>query len=147
MICDVVYRSLENTTTKSNRNNDIFFQILGTAIKRFNHALTFPVKILSILGRCETSVPLIAQGIVLLHDEFGITSVFQVLTQELIEVLTADVTDAQAVKLFSNFLTELGTLAPKIMIPHVATLGDEFLNSDVSELAIKLNSILTFFYF
>lgn len=144
MICDVVYRSLENTTTKPNRTNDIFFQILGTAIKRYNHALTFPVKILNILGRCETSVPSIAHGIVLLHDEFGITSVFQVLTQELIEVLTADANDAQAVKLFSNFLTELGTLAPKIMIPHVATLGDEFLNSDVSFLMIFFQ--ILFFY-
>lgn len=132
MICDVVYRSIETTTSKSNRNNDVYFQILGTAIKRFNHALTFPVKILNILGRCEPSVAPIAHGIVLLHDEFGITSVFSVLTQELIEVLTADANDAQAVKLLSNFLTELGTLAPKIMIPHVATLGDEFLNSDVS---------------
>jgi len=107
------------------------FQLLGVAIKRYNHAITFPVKILNILQTSEISISPIANGAQVLYEEFGLTSIFSVLITSLIEIVRCDAADSQTSKNLSLFLTELGTIAPKLMIPHLSTLGDELLNLDV----------------
>ncbi|KAL1380388.1 hypothetical protein pipiens_014240 [Culex pipiens pipiens] len=128
VICDICYRTLEQSYVKNRSLVDSVFQILGTAIKRYNHALSFPVRILQILEHCEASIAPIASGVMLLYEEFGIASIYPVLIKELIERLSVDAADSQTAKHMSQFLLELGMLAPKLIIPHLSTLSDELLN-------------------
>uniref|UniRef100_A0A182NKW6 Condensin complex subunit 1 n=1 Tax=Anopheles dirus TaxID=7168 RepID=A0A182NKW6_9DIPT len=128
VICDVCYRTLEQSYVRNRSMADSVFQILGTAIKRYNHSLSFPVRILQILEHVETAIPSIAAGVLLLHEEFSIQTIYSVIIKEIIERLSVDSADQQTARCFSSFLVELGTLAPKLMIPHLSTLGEELLN-------------------
>ncbi|XP_055373763.1 condensin complex subunit 1 [Condylostylus longicornis] len=130
LLCDVSYRTLEIYSSKNKNVSDTVFQILGAAIKRYNHALTFPIKILQILRNSEESLIPTANGLLLLHEEFGITTVFQVLLKDIVETLSTDSGDTQIARYFSTFLTELGVIAPKLMIPHLSSVGDELLNCE-----------------
>ncbi|XP_067627986.1 condensin complex subunit 1 [Eurosta solidaginis] len=132
LVCDICYRTLEITHSRSDNRHitDTVFQILGTAIKRYNHALTFPVRILQILRTTEHAAVSIASGINVLHEEYGISSVFSVLIKDIVEALTVDSADTVVSRNFSNFLMELAGIAPKLMIPHLSTLCDELLNCE-----------------
>lgn len=132
MICDLGYRTLEHSSVKEKRVQDTVFQILGTAIKRYNHALSFPVKILQIIRTSEISLIPIANGINLLYEEFDIKTIFSVLLNEFIEILNSDQADSQTSRYLSQFLSELGHVAPKLIVPHLSMLGEELLNLDVS---------------
>ncbi|XP_055539807.1 condensin complex subunit 1 isoform X2 [Wyeomyia smithii] len=130
LICDICYRTLEQSYVKIRNLVDSVFQILGTAIKRYNHALAFPVRILQILERHEASISPIASGVMLLHEKFNISTIYPVLINELIERLGVDASDTQTARHYSQFLVELGTLTPKLMIPHLSTLSEELLGLD-----------------
>ncbi|XP_039955400.1 condensin complex subunit 1 [Bactrocera tryoni] len=132
LICDICYRTLELIQPRSDNRHitDTVFQIFGTAIKRYNHALTFPVRILQILRTTEHAALSIASGINVLQEEYGISSVFSVLIKDIVETLTVDSADTVVSRNFSNFLMELATIAPKLMIPHLSTLCDELLNCE-----------------
>ncbi|XP_004520256.1 condensin complex subunit 1 [Ceratitis capitata] len=132
LVCDICYRTLELVHPRSENRHitDTVFQILGTAIKRYNHALTFPVRVLQILRTTEHAAESIASGINLLYEEYGISSVFSVLIKDIVETLTVDSADTVVSRNFSNFLMELATIAPKLMIPHLSTLCDELLNCE-----------------
>lgn len=132
MICDLGYRTLEHSSVKEKRVQDTVFQILGTAIKRYNHALSFPVRILQIIRTSEISLIPIAHGINLLYEEFEIKTIFSVLLNEFIEILNSDMADNQTSRYLSLFLSELGHVAPKLIVPHLSMLGEELLNLDVS---------------
>ncbi|XP_036333555.1 condensin complex subunit 1 isoform X1 [Rhagoletis pomonella] len=132
LVCDICYRTLELVHPRSDNRHitDTVFQIFGTAIKRYNHALTFPVRVLQILRTTEHAAVSIASGINVLHEEYGISSVFSVLIKDIVETLTVDSADTAVSRNFSNFLMELATIAPKLMIPHLSTLCDELLNCE-----------------
>ncbi|KAH8279002.1 hypothetical protein KR018_012246 [Drosophila ironensis] len=131
MLCDICYRTLELQPLRSDNRHiiDTIFQILGTSIKRFNQAMTFPARILQILRGTEHAAVSVASGILLLHEEYGISSVFSILIKNIVEALNVDSNSDSAVsKNFSNFLTEFANLAPKLMIPHLAKMADELLD-------------------
>uniref|UniRef100_A0A182XK54 Condensin complex subunit 1 n=1 Tax=Anopheles quadriannulatus TaxID=34691 RepID=A0A182XK54_ANOQN len=128
VICDICYRTLEQSYVRNRSTADSVFQILGTAIKRYNHSLAFPVRILQILEHIEAAIPSVAAGVLLLYEEFGIQTIYPVIIKEIIERLSVDSADQQTARFFSLFLVELGTLAPKLMIPHLSTLSEELLN-------------------
>ncbi|XP_052888716.1 condensin complex subunit 1 isoform X2 [Anopheles moucheti] len=130
VICDVCYRTLEQTYVRNRNSADSVFQILGTAIKRYNHSLSFPVRILQILENSEAAISSIAAGILLLYEEFSIQTIYSVILKEIIERLSVDSADSQTARNFSIFLLELGTLAPKLMIPHLSMLSEELLSLD-----------------
>uniref|UniRef100_A0A4Y0API6 Condensin complex subunit 1 n=1 Tax=Anopheles funestus TaxID=62324 RepID=A0A4Y0API6_ANOFN len=130
VICDVCYRTLEQSYVRNRGTVDSVFQIFGTAIKRYNHSLSFPVRILQILEHTEAAIPPIAAGMLLLYEEFGIQTIYPVILKEIIERLGVDSADSQTARFFSLFLIELGTLAPKLMIPHLSTLSEELLSLD-----------------
>lgn len=110
---------------------ETIFQIFGTAIKRYQHGINFPVKILQILRNIEHAGLSIAMGINVLHEEFGISSVLPVLIKEIIQNLRTDVIDSAVSRNFSNFLMELASLSPTLMIPQLtSSLCDELLNCE-----------------
>ena len=128
LIADLSYRTLELPAVKNKNVSCVAFQILGTLIKRFNHALIFPVRILQILENHEMSVCAIASGLLLLHDDFGITTILSVFIKEMLDHLSIDASDNQASKHFAMFITELGSLNPSLMIPHISTMSEEILS-------------------
>ncbi|KAM7345451.1 CAP-D2 condensin subunit [Cochliomyia hominivorax] len=132
LLCDICYRTLEIIHVRSDNRHivETIFQIFGTAIKRYQHAINFPVRILQILRTTEHAAVSIANGINVLHEEYGITSIFSVLIKEIVECLTLDSADTVISRNFSNFLMELASIAPKLMIPHLSTLCDELLNCE-----------------
>ena len=130
LFADLAYRTLEHPTVKIKNVGCVAFQILGTAIKRFNHALVFPVRILQLLENSEMSVAPIASGLMLLHNEFGITTILSVFVKTMLDHLSLDGSDNLAAKHFSMFITELGNLNAHLMIPHVCTMAEEILSLD-----------------
>lgn len=131
-MCDICYRTLEILTPRPESRDVVqhIFHIFGTAIKRYNHAMTFPVRILQILRTTENAAIPTAIGIDLLAEEYGISSVFSVLIKDIVEALSVDSADTVVSRNFSNFLMELSRIAPKLMIPHLSTLGEELLNCE-----------------
>ncbi|SPP79048.1 condensin complex subunit 1 [Drosophila guanche] len=130
MLCDICYRTLELSPLR-NDNRHIFntiFQILGTCIKRFNQAMTFPARILQILRGTEHAAVTVANGILTLHEEYGISSVFSILIKSIVEALKLDSADTTVSKHFSAFLLEFSNIAPGLIIPHLSKLGEELLD-------------------
>lgn len=131
MICDLGYRTLTHPTIKERRVTDVVFQILGIAIKQYNHALAFPVQIIQILEREEIAVSPIAYGVQLLAEEYNVTSIFNVLLKEFVEKLNVTQPDQLASKNFSLFLTEVSELSSTLVVPHLSAMSEELLNLEV----------------
>lgn len=132
MFCELGYRTLETQSIKQKRVESTVFQIFGIAIKRYNHALTFPVRIIQILRLKELAIVPIANGICLLNDDFGISTISTVLLKDLVETLQEVAVDSQIAKHFSTFLTELGSVGSKLLVPHLSKLAEDLLNVEVS---------------
>lgn len=143
LICDICYRTLEQQYAREKRVAETAFQILGTAIKRYNHAMIFPVKILQIVSEKEFAIHQIAESsYTILYEECGIQSIFDVLIKELAERLMEDASDTKLSKHFSQFLADLGNVAPKLMLPHLSDLGEELLNHEPYSLRNALLQIM-----
>lgn len=134
LLCDICYRILEIIHSRNDTNTVIetIFQILGTAIKRYQHGINFPVKIIQILRCVEHAGLSIALGIHVLHEEFGISSILPVLIKEIIQSLRTDEADSAVSRNFANFLSELANISPKQMIPQLtsSSLCEELLNCE-----------------
>uniref|UniRef100_A0A1A9WR39 Condensin complex subunit 1 n=1 Tax=Glossina brevipalpis TaxID=37001 RepID=A0A1A9WR39_9MUSC len=133
MLCEVCYRTLELLHVRNNNFYvaEIVFQILGTAIKHYNHGLNFSQRIVQILRTVEHAVSCIAYGFNILHEkDFHIFSVFSSIITKIAEALSVDSVNTIVIDNFSKFLTELADIAPKLLIPHLPALGDGLLNSE-----------------
>lgn len=138
LIVELPYRTLEHPSIKATRVNEIVFRIIGVAIKRYNHALSFSVRTTQILASKEIAVVPIANGVRLLNDEFKIHTAFEKLLDELTESLNAAATDQLIAKHFSMFLTHVCEIAPKLIIPHLSQMGEDLLNLDVNKFLIPI---------
>lgn len=142
MICDIAYRTLESDFSKANNVSDAVFQILGVAIKRYNHAMQFPVRILSILRNSESSVCAIADGVCLLEEDFGITTLCSMLLKDLMETISNESEDSKTVKHATMFLTRLSTVAQNLIMPHISMLADSMLDLEAYQLRICVLQIM-----
>lgn len=136
MMCDLAYRTLEQPFVREKRVGDMVFQLLGTAIKRYNHAMAFPVRLQQLLRNCESAVLPAANGLYLLYSEFGITTIYAVVLKDLVDTLADDAADAQTTKNLSTFLAELGANQSKLLMPHLSLMGEELLNLEVSSFSV-----------
>lgn len=132
LVCDICYATLEHPSAKEKRVVDTIFYILGTAIKRYNNAMTFPVKILQLLCTSEAAVLPVTNGLFLLHTDFGIKTIFATLLKDFVDAVGMAINDAQTVKNFGVFLAEIAASDAKMLIPHISSLSEEMLNLDVS---------------
>lgn len=130
LFCEVAYRTLEHPSIKSVSIINTVFQILGYAIKRYNHGISFPVYLVQIIESCENAISPIANGIKILYEEFGITTIFSALIESLVDKLSADETDPHKSKLFSQFLTEMTSVAPNLILPHILKLSENLMNAE-----------------
>lgn len=131
LICDLSYNTLESSHVRDKSNATVAFQILGTAIKRFNHSMVFPVRIIRIISDCEVSITPIAQALyTVLYTEFKITTIFDALMEELKEQILECTNDTKLTRHYSQFLVDLNAIAPKEMVPHLSNLSEDLLNAD-----------------
>ncbi|XP_037945602.1 condensin complex subunit 1 [Teleopsis dalmanni] len=132
MITERCYNTISSIPMRADNKNviDSSFQIIGVAIKRYSHAISFPVQILYILSRTEHTASSIAHGIALLNEECGINTAFSVLIKDITDTLTGESTDTAVSRNFSNFLIELAARSPELMIPHLSNLSEELLNCE-----------------
>lgn len=129
----MAYRSLSHPSSKEKRVNDAIFQILGTAIKQYRHAVAFPVRIGEIMDREESAVVPIARGVRYLNDEFSITSVMSNLLKELIDKVNVNPGAQTTSKNLSLFITEIGENSPDLSL-QCLEMAQELLNLEVSSL-------------
>jgi condensin complex subunit 1 len=141
LCADLAYRSLEHATNKDKNVGDTSFQILGTLLKRFNHSIVFPIRTFEILKSCDSAISSIAQGMVILYEQYGIQTIFKVMIEQVLQGLD-DSADAQAVKNISNFLTELGSIAPTLLMPFIREVADEVLSLDSYQLRICILTLM-----
>lgn len=131
LICDLSYRTLQLGCVKEKRTAEVSFQILGTAIKRFNHSMTFPVKLMKVLGEKDFSIRPCAEGLFnILHEEFKITKIFDALKKELIEQMVDHSHDTKLARHYSQFLVDLTLVAPGLVMPHLLDISDTLLDCE-----------------
>lgn len=131
LMCDLAYRSLTYPSITNKNINNAIFQILGTAIKQYQHAMAFPVQIVEIMDRNESAVAPIARGVRYLHDGFGITSVLGNLLLEFIDKVNVNSASTSASKHLSLFITEIGQMSHELS-KQCLYLAQDLLNLEVS---------------
>lgn len=142
MICDLGYRTLTHPSVKEKRVNDTAFHLFGVAIKQYNHAVAFPLRIIEILQSNENAAVPIARGIQLLAEEYSITSVFNGLLKEFVEHLNVASPDPLAAKSFSAFLSEMAELCPQLVLPELSSDSDTLEN--LLNLEVRIVFVLRF---
>lgn len=130
-MCDLAYRTLTHPSIKEDRVNNVVFLILGKAIKSYNHAMAFPVQIVQIMESEEIAVVPIARGVMILNEEFGITSILSHLLNEFIEKLNTTIPSPSTSKHFSMFITEIGEISTTLAL-QCLQLSQEILNLEVT---------------
>lgn len=142
LCAEIAYRSLEHPTIKDKNVADTSFQILGTLLKRFNHSLVFPVRIFEILKSCEMAISSIAQGMIVLYEQYGIQTIFKVMIEQILEGLD-DSADGATIKNVSSFLTELGSIAPVLLMPFVRDIASDVLGLESYQLRICILQLMS----
>lgn len=133
LCADFAYRTLEHPSIKQENVADSCFQIFGTLLKRYNHSLVFPVRIFNILKSCEMAVSAIAHGMEILHEQYDIKSIFKVIIEQILQGLD-DSADTAVVRNISNFFTELGNIAPALLMPYIREIASDVLSLDSYQL-------------
>ncbi|KAL7024546.1 hypothetical protein ACKWTF_013099 [Chironomus riparius] len=142
LIADIAYRSLEHPTIKDKNVGDTSIQILGTLLKRYNHSMVFPVRIFEILKSCEMAIPSICQGMVVLYEQYGMQTIFKVMVEQVLEGLD-DSADAMTIKNISQFFTELGSIAPVLLMPFIRDIASDVLSLESYQLRICILTLMS----
>ncbi|CRK91778.1 CLUMA_CG005410, isoform A [Clunio marinus] len=139
---DFAYRTLDHPSIKSSNVHDTSFQILGTLLKNYNHALVFPIQIFELLKSSEMSAIAIANGVPILAENFGIQTIVKVIIDQIVSGLDNS-SGGSVVKNISAFLTELGNVSPKLVMPYIRDIADELLNLESYLLRICVLQVMT----
>ncbi|XP_042876759.1 condensin complex subunit 1-like [Penaeus japonicus] len=145
LIANCCYKILESPTmnlarTKSTR--DSIFQIVGTLVKKFNHGLACSLKLMQLLQHFEHMVTPAAQGVILLIESFGITSVVSEMVREIAKVDARELMkDSSGLRNFSQFLVEVSEKCPQVILPSLSLLIN-FLHEEASGMRNCVLSIL-----
>lgn len=142
LCADLAYRSIEHPSIKVKNVADTSFQILGTLLKKYNHSLVFPVRIFGILKACEMAVPAIAQGVIILYEQYQIQTIFKVIIEQILQGLD-DSADTAIVRNISNFLTELGNIAPTLLMPYIRDIASDVLSLESYQLRICILQLMS----
>ncbi|XP_047488430.1 condensin complex subunit 1-like isoform X2 [Penaeus chinensis] len=145
LIANCCYKILESPTmnlarTKSTR--DSIFQIIGTLVKKFNHGLACSLKLMQLLQHFEHMVVPCAQGVILLIESFGNTTVVSEMVREIAKVDARELMkDTSGLRNFSQFLVEVSEKCPQVMLPSLSLLVN-FLHEEASGMRNCVLSIL-----
>ncbi|XP_024861527.1 condensin complex subunit 1 isoform X2 [Kryptolebias marmoratus] len=120
------YKLLENPTishVKSKPSRDCIIHLLGVLIKKYNHLLGASVKVIQLLQHFEQLPSVFAQAVSVWSTEYGVRAIIGEVIREIGQKSSEELSrEGSGVKAFSSFLSELGTLAPELMIPNISVL-------------------------
>ncbi|XP_028984750.1 condensin complex subunit 1 isoform X2 [Betta splendens] len=120
------YKLLENPTishVKSKPTRDSIIHLLGVLIKKYSHLLGASVKVIQLLQHFEHLPSVFAQAVSVWSTEFGVRAVIGEVIREIGQKSSEELArEGSGVKAFSSFLSELGALAPELMIPNISVL-------------------------
>lgn len=142
LCADLAYRTIEHHSIKQKNVEDTSFQILGTLLKSYNHSIVFPIRIFQLMKSSELSSTAIANGVVVLYEEYGIQTILKVIIEQILEGLDSDTTDGPVVKNISTFFTELGSTAPVLVMPFIREIAHDVLNHDSYQLRICILQLM-----
>ncbi|ROT63466.1 hypothetical protein C7M84_018678 [Penaeus vannamei] len=145
LIANCCYKILESPTmnlARTKPTRDSIFQIIGTLVKKFNHGLACSLKLMQLLQHFEHMVVPCAQGVILLIESFGITSVVAEMVREIAKVDARELMkDTSGLRNFSQFLVEVSEKCPQVMLPSLSLLVN-FLHEEASGMRNCVLSIL-----
>lgn len=143
LCADFAYRTIEHYSIKKKNVEDTSFQVLGTLLKSYNHAIIFPTKIFELMKCSELSATAIAGGVVVLYEQYGIQTVLKVIIEQILNGLDNNTGDGMIVKNISCFFTELGNTAPTLVMPFIREIASEVLNLESYQLRICILQLMS----
>lgn len=143
LCADFAYRTIEHLTIKKKDVEDTSFQILGTLLKSYNHSIVFPVKIFELMKSSEMSAAAIANGVVILYEQYSIQTILKVVIDQIFSGLDNDVSDGPTVKNISTFFTELGNTAPTLVMPFIREIASDVLSLESYQLRICILQLMS----
>lgn len=143
LCADFAYRTIEHPTIKQKNVEDTSFQILGTLLKSYNHAIVFPTRIFELMKASEMSASAIANGVVILYEKYGIQTILKVIIEQILNGLDNNVSDGPIVKNISCFFTELGATAPTLVMPFIREIANDVLNLESYQLRICILQLMS----
>lgn len=143
LCADFAYRTIEHPTIKQKYVEDTSFQVLGTLLKSYNHAIVFPTRIFELMKSSELSANAIAGGVVVLFEQYGIQTILKVIIEKILNGLDNNTDDGPVVKNISCFFTELGNTAPTMVMPFIREIASEVLNLESYQLRICILQLMS----
>lgn len=134
LCADLAYRTIEHPSIKQKNVLDTTFQMLGVLLKTYNHAIVFPTRIFELMKSSEMSATAIANGVVILFEQYGIQTILKVIIEQVLEGLDTSASDGPVIKNISTFFTELGSSAPTMVMPFIREIAPDILNLDSYQL-------------
>ncbi|XP_076036312.1 CAP-D2 condensin subunit [Oratosquilla oratoria] len=121
LIANCCYKMLETPTMNLQRTKptrDSIFQIIGTLVKKFNHSLACSLKLMQLLQHFEHLTGPVAQGTVLLIQDYAANSV---LSEILREISKMDHTrDTSGLRNCAQYLVEVAENCPDAIMPALS---------------------------
>ena len=143
LCADFTYRTIEHPSIKAEHVQDTCFQILGTLLKSYNHSIVFPVRIFELMKSSEMAAVAIANGVVVLYGKYGLQTILKVIIAQILNGLDNDSSDGPVVKNISAFFTELGTIAPQLVMPFIREMASDVLNLESYQLRICILQLMS----
>jgi condensin complex subunit 1 len=91
----------------------------------------------------EMAAKAIAEGVVIIHDQYGIQTVLKVVIEQVLNGLDNNNADLSIVKNISTFFSELGTSAPQLVMPYIREIASDVLNLDSYQLRICILQLMS----
>ncbi|KAK3726740.1 hypothetical protein QZH41_008305, partial [Actinostola sp. cb2023] len=124
LITGFCYKLLENpTVTKTKTTKDLVFNLLATAIKKYNTGLGTTLKIIQMIQHFEHLVPHLSQAVELMATEFGVKSLVAEIIREIGMMNPSDLSkDSSGTRAFADFIVDLTSRIPSIVLTNISML-------------------------
>lgn len=142
LCADFAYRTIEHPTIKKKQVEDMTFQVLGTLLKSYNHAIVFPTRIFELMKSSESAAAAIAGGVIVLYQQYGIQTILKVIIDQILNGLDNNAADGPIVKNISCFFTELGANEPTLVMPFIRDIANDVLSLDSYQLRICILQLM-----
>ncbi|XP_046412431.1 condensin complex subunit 1 [Neodiprion fabricii] len=124
-ISEICYRVLErckNVKDKSVRES--IFQILGTLVKRYNHSISFVIKVVQLVKMCDGLAVYLATGIIEVIEQTKYTGIIK----EILREVDRATPEEGGTRNIATFLDAITSSKPNLILPAVSNLTDHLAN-------------------
>ncbi|KAK0094256.1 hypothetical protein PV326_011424 [Microctonus aethiopoides] len=126
LIADICYKILENDKEiRQKQTRLVIWQILGTLVQRYIHAITCAIKIIQLVRMDDALAPILADGVVIMVKENNCPSFIAKIAHE-IEENSLEEAEARNV---SSFLEAIASSSVDLMLPILNNIL-EYLEND-----------------